>query len=53
MPAGRRALKTLAALPTRPGAGSWITVSTSVFHSPQSGHLPCHLAWLLPQTEQT
>jgi len=33
-------------------AGRW-TVSTSVFHSPQSGHLPIHLAWALPQFWQT
>ena len=37
----------------RPGAGSWTTVSTSVFHSPQSGHLPCHFGCALPQTWQT
>ena len=37
----------------RPGAGSCTMVSTSVFHSPQSGHLPCHLGCALPHTWQT
>ena len=30
-----------------------MTVSTSEFHSPQSGHLPIHFGWALPQFEQT
>ena len=37
----------------RLAGGSTICFSISVFHSPQSGHLPIHLAWALPQFWQT
>ena len=33
--------------------GAMIWRSTSVFQSPQSGHLPIHLGWALPQFSQT
>ncbi len=37
----------------RPAGASTTCFSISVFHSPQSGHLPIHLAWALPQFWQT
>ena len=34
-------------------AGGGAASSTSVFHSPQPGHCPCHLGAACPQCEQT
>jgi hypothetical protein len=39
--------------PAERPAGATRASSASVFHAPQPGHWPCHLAASVPQAEQT